>query len=102
MDSIPEMFGQPERQQVPHSKRRLSDTILVAFHQACDLSDIATASDLLHILDFMAMRRPNLPTGKERRLKEILVAAHERLWQIRHAAELTVPTFNSDSVWRPD
>jgi hypothetical protein len=37
-----------------------------------------------HVLEFMAMRRPKLPAGVERRAQENLVAAHERLWQIRH------------------
>jgi hypothetical protein len=32
----------------------------------------------------MAMRQPELPAGVERRAQESLVAAHERLWQIRH------------------
>jgi hypothetical protein len=60
--------------------------VLVAFHHACDQSDIEIASELLHVLDFMTMRHPSLPTGRERRVLEGLVAAHERLWHIRYAA----------------
>jgi hypothetical protein len=65
-------------------KRRLSDTIFVAFHQACDQTDIEVAWELLNLLEFITTRHPNLPTGVERRVRESLVAAHERLWQIRH------------------
>jgi len=64
--------------------RRLSDKILVAFHQACDANDLDVAENLLRILEMMTMRRP-LPTdGNRRRNMESLVAAHERLWYLRH------------------
>jgi hypothetical protein len=69
----------------PRYTRRLSDTILVAFHHACDQRDIEAAVQMLGVLDFMIRRMPNLPTGRDRRAKETLVAAHERLWHIRHA-----------------
>lgn len=72
--------GIPDR----HCKRRLSDTIFVAFHWASDQTDIEVAWELLNLLEFMTTRYPNLPTGAERRAKESLVAAHERLWLIRH------------------
>jgi hypothetical protein len=68
----------------PRSVRRLSDKILVAFHHACDQGDIEAAGQLVGVLDFMSRRTPNLPTGRDRRAKESLVAAHERLWHIRH------------------
>jgi hypothetical protein len=68
----------------PRYTRRLSDKILVAFHHACDQWEIEAAGRLLGILDFMIKRTPNLPTGRDRRAKESLVAAHERLWHIRH------------------
>ena len=68
----------------PRYARRLSDKILIAFHHACDQREIDIANDLLDVLEFMINRIPTLPTGKERRAKESLVAAHERLWQIRH------------------
>jgi hypothetical protein len=67
-----------------HLKRRLSDTILISFHHACDQADVEVAWELLNVLEFMTMRHPNLPAGAERRAKESLVAAYERLWQIRH------------------
>jgi hypothetical protein len=68
----------------PRYTRRLSDKILVAFHHACDQRDIEAAGQLLGVLEFMINRTPNLPTGRDRRAKESLVAAHERLWHIRH------------------
>jgi hypothetical protein len=68
----------------PRYTRRLSDKILVAFHQACDQRDIEVAGQLLGVLDLMIKRTPNLPTGRDRRAKETLVAACERLWHIRH------------------
>jgi hypothetical protein len=68
----------------PLYTRRLTDKILIAFQHACDQGDIKVAGALLDVLEFMSARRPNLPTGGERRAKETLVAAHERLWQLRH------------------
>jgi hypothetical protein len=67
-----------------HGKRRLSDKTLVAFHHACDRPDVEVAWELLNVLEFMAMRQAKPPAGVERRAYESLVAAHERLWQIRH------------------
>ena len=64
--------------------RRLSDKILIAFHHACDQSDFEVAEQLLHILEMMLTRRPLTPDGTRRRNMESLVAAHERLWHLRH------------------
>jgi hypothetical protein len=72
----------------PHFKRRLCDTILIAFHQACDQADVEVAAKLLDVLGFMTTRQSNLQGGRERRAVESLVAAHERLWQIRHPTPL--------------
>jgi hypothetical protein len=71
----------------PRYARRLSDKILIAFHQACDQQDIEVAGRLLGGLEFMTKRIPTLPDGGERRAQETLVAAQERLWQIRHPAQ---------------
>jgi hypothetical protein len=101
VDSILEPLEQSEEPQTPppRHKRRLSDMVLIAFHHACDQSDIEVASELLHVLDFMVMRQPVSPTGRERRVQEGFVAAHERLWQIRHADRSTVTIERFDSVW---
>ena len=69
----------------PRYSRRLSDKILIAFHHACDQADFEVAEQLLHILENMLTRRPYTPDGNRRRSIESLVAAHERLWHLRHA-----------------
>ena len=68
----------------PRYTRRLSDKILIAFHHACDQSDFEVAEQLLHTLEMMLTRRPLSPDGTRRRNMESLVAAHERLWHLRH------------------
>ena len=68
----------------PRYTRRLSDKILIAFHHACDQSDFEVAEQLLHILEMMLTRRPLTQDGTRRRNMESLVAAHERLWHLRH------------------
>lgn len=74
----------------PRYSRRLSDKILIAFHHACDQGDFEVAEQLLHILEMMLTRRPLSPDTNRRRNMESLVAAHERLWHLRHpeASEL--------------
>lgn len=65
--------------------RRLSDKILIAFHHACDQADFEVAGQLLRILEMLITRRPLPPDSNRRRSMENLVAAHERLWLLRHA-----------------
>ena len=68
----------------PRRRRRLSDMILLVFHSACDQDDLEAAERLLAVVEFMLRRAP--PEGRpERRLApQPLVAAHERLWILRH------------------
>jgi hypothetical protein len=61
-------------------RRPLSNEILIAFHHVCDQRDTEVARALLDTLDFMAARA----AGADRRATQSLVAAHERLWQLRH------------------
>jgi hypothetical protein len=68
----------------PRYSRRLTDKILIAFHHACDQADFEIAQELLQILEMMLMRRPLTQDGNRRRTIESLVAAHERLWHLRH------------------
>ena len=68
----------------PRHSRRLSDKIVVAFHHACDVMDLEIAEQLLHLLETMTTRRPRPEDGNRRRSIEGLVAAHERLWHLRH------------------
>lgn len=42
------------------------------------------AEQLLKILEMMVMRRPTTPETNRRKNIESLVAAHERLWLLRH------------------
>jgi hypothetical protein len=74
----------PDR--VPRYTRRLSDKIFIAFHHACDQRDVEVAWELLNVLEAIAKRMPNFPLGNDRRTRESLVAAHERLWLIQHPA----------------
>jgi hypothetical protein len=71
----------------PRHSRRLSDKILIAFHHACDQADYEVAEQLLRILEMMLTRRPVSPDTNRRRNMESLVAAHERLWHLRHPEE---------------
>lgn len=71
---------------LPRHTRRLSDKVLVAFHHACDTSDLETAVHLLNILETMLTRHPAQAGNNRRRDLEGLVAAHERLWHLRHPA----------------
>jgi hypothetical protein len=68
----------------PRQGRRLSDKILVAFHHACDAQDLAVAEQLLKTLETMLTRRGVPAEQNRRRSLESLVAAHERLWHLRH------------------
>jgi hypothetical protein len=68
----------------PRHTRRLSDKILIAFHHACDQGDFEVAEELLRILEMMLTRRPASPDANRRKNLESLVAAHERLWLLRH------------------
>jgi hypothetical protein len=68
----------------PRYSRRLSDKILLAFHHACDQGDYEIAEQLLHILETMLTRRTVPPESNRRKSIESLVAAHERLWHLRH------------------
>ncbi len=68
----------------PRQGRRLSDKILVAFHHACDVGDYDVAEALLRTLETMLTRRPTPADVGRRRNMESLVAAHERLWHLRH------------------
>jgi len=64
--------------------RRLSDKLLIAFHHACDTADLEIAEHLLRAIETI-LTRPTTHTGNNRRRNiEGLVAAHERLWHLRH------------------
>ena len=64
--------------------RRLSDKILVAFHQACDQRDYDIGALLLNVLENLMAPTRSSSNSNRRREAETLVAAHERLWLLRH------------------
>jgi hypothetical protein len=68
----------------PRYARRLSDKILIAFHAACDQGNTEVAGQLLGVLDFMFKQTPNPNPEKDRRHQDGMVAAHVRLWALRH------------------
>jgi hypothetical protein len=68
----------------PRQTRRLSDHILTAFHHACDQRDLEVAERLLTVLELVVSPRLLPQSAPDRREKDSLVAAYERLWQLRH------------------
>lgn len=64
--------------------RFLFERLLSDFHQACDVEDLDVAEALLGVLEMMLARPPRPEDGGRRRRLERLVAAHERLWHLRH------------------
>ena len=64
--------------------RRLSDKILIAFHHACDQENFDIAGELLRVLETLVQRGPIVADANQRRSMESLVAAHERLWHLKH------------------
>ena len=83
-DHLAEEFRETGRTPTQRHSRRLSDKILIAFHHACDQADYEVAEQLLRTLEMMMTRRPVTPDANRRRNMESLVAAHERLWHLRH------------------
>ncbi len=82
-DTIDHDTAKPDKTQARYS-RRLSDKILIAFHHACDQDDYEIAEQLLVILERMLTRRSVNADSNRRKSIESLVAAHERLWHLRH------------------
>ena len=63
--------------------RRLLDTILLAFHQACDEGELPIAQQLIDILDELRSRGACDKAGDQRKV-ETTVAEHKRLWLLTH------------------
>ena len=64
--------------------RRVADHILTAFHQTCDQRELEVAEQLLAVLARIIAGPRHQPTAPDLHDKESLVAAYERLWQLRH------------------
>ena len=75
----------------PRQNRRLPERILVAAHQACDLGDLDVAAQLLSILETVVGQTRGPVDPARRRTMESLIAAHQRLWHLRHVGEVTAP-----------
>lgn len=74
----------------PRYSRRLSDKILIAFHHACDQTAFDIADQLLGVMENLLNRHPVERGANRRRSMEMLVAAHERLWHLKHRGEATI------------
>ena len=87
-DGLNPMSDDAEHRAAPTSHlrhtRRLSDKLLIACHHACDTGDLQIAEHLLGIIETILMRHTAHADGNRRRNIEGLVAAHERLWHLRH------------------
>jgi len=70
--------------------RRLSDKINEAFRHACDSGELEVAADLLSTLETVLLRVPPRPERREMLLTP-LIAAHERLWALRHRRPAASP-----------
>jgi hypothetical protein len=66
-------------------EKNLTDAIVIAFHSACDLKDLAVAWRLLQTLENALGLHKTDPSFDHRRALAVLVAGHERLWNLRHA-----------------
>ncbi|WP_235961977.1 hypothetical protein [Falsiroseomonas selenitidurans] len=67
----------------PRPTRRLTDKILLAFHQACDQGELEVARALLAACE-LAIAHSAAQIRDRRRHAETLCAAHERLWFLRN------------------
>jgi hypothetical protein len=63
-------------------QRQVYGSILAAFHTACDEREFVVAIRLLNLLEFAIKTYGD--DLKSVRLLSLLVAAHERLWLLRH------------------
>ncbi len=68
----------------PRFSRRLVGKILMAFDHACEQRQLEVAEQLLQVLETALLHRMLPPDVTQRRNAETLVAAHERLWELRH------------------
>jgi hypothetical protein len=66
--------------------RRLSDSILLAFYQACEIGALDVAADLLRCCE-ATMTGIEVPGVDRRRHDETLIHAFEHLWFLREAAD---------------
>jgi hypothetical protein len=70
--------------------RRLSDKVLIAFHQACEQNDPEVALHLLSVFETMMRSRSGLRGVERQKSMDTLVTAHEQLWHIMHPADFSL------------
>ena len=68
----------------PRPGKRLPDRLLAAFHVACDQGELDVAAQVLRALETLVARGAPAADPNRRRSLDALVAAHERLWRLRH------------------
>ena len=68
----------------PSQSRKLPERILVAVHEACDLGDLDVAAKLLSTVETLIQTNGNKLNPELRRTMKSMIAAHYRLWQLRH------------------
>ena len=70
--------------------RRLSDKLLLAFHQACEQQDVEVAQRLLDVLGFMWLRDADAPWGRRSNVN-YLVPAREKFLHLQYLAQSQAP-----------
>jgi hypothetical protein len=81
---MPDASNGSALEKLPRYGRSLFDKILYAFHHACDLEDLEAANALLNVLENFMSSTVRRPGDERQRHQQSLVAAHQRLWQIRN------------------
>jgi len=82
--SLPSLPWHPLPQERPcGSGARLDRFIFAAFHKACDGDDLTVARRLLDVIE-SCLGREEVAMAERHRISILLVAAHERLWTLRH------------------
>jgi hypothetical protein len=72
-------------QRARRREKNMTDAIMIAFHSACDLKDLPIAWRLLQTLENALSLNKTDPSFDHRRALAVLVAGHERLWNLRNA-----------------
>ncbi len=72
--AFPPAAGVPNPATLASLNRRLTDKILIAFHQACEQQDAQVAKHLLSVLDFMWERDQDAPWGRRGNVNFLLPA----------------------------
>jgi hypothetical protein len=75
---------EPSQQAAP-KRRSTSDHIFTAFHHACDQGELEVADQLLRVIEAMSIRG-QLSAERRDYGVNMIVAAYERLWNLRHSA----------------